>query len=108
VGKFAVTAFEYSMTGQQPQDAIQRIRIGAGGLGQCRCGLWRIAESVSDSKIGSGVSVRDSHVVACEIGADIVKLNVPKSEEAAAAAPKPYNTLTMSEAPSTNKAASDR
>ncbi len=36
--------------------------------------------------------------VACEIGADIVKLNVPKSEEAAAAAPKPYNTLTMSEA----------
>jgi class I fructose-bisphosphate aldolase len=36
--------------------------------------------------------------VACEIGADIVKLNVPKSEEAAAASPKPYNTLTMSEA----------
>jgi len=36
--------------------------------------------------------------VACEIGADIVKLNVPKSDEAAAAAPKPYNTLTMSEA----------
>ncbi|HTJ28204.1 MAG TPA: fructose-bisphosphate aldolase [Candidatus Limnocylindria bacterium] len=35
--------------------------------------------------------------VACEIGADIVKLNVPKSEEAAAASPKPYNTLTMSE-----------
>jgi len=35
--------------------------------------------------------------VACEVGADIVKLNVPNSEEAAAAAPKPYNTLTMSE-----------
>jgi fructose-bisphosphate aldolase, class I len=35
--------------------------------------------------------------VACEIGADIVKLNAPKSEEAAAASPKPYNTLTMSE-----------
>jgi class I fructose-bisphosphate aldolase len=35
--------------------------------------------------------------VACEIGADIVKLNVPHSEEAAAAAPKPYNTLTMDE-----------
>ena len=35
--------------------------------------------------------------VACEIGADIVKLNVPKSDEAAATAPKPYNTLTMSE-----------
>jgi len=35
--------------------------------------------------------------VACEIGADIVKLNVPKAEEAAAASPKPYNTLTMSE-----------
>lgn len=35
--------------------------------------------------------------VACEIGADIVKLNVPKSEEAASASPKPYNTLTMSE-----------
>ena len=36
--------------------------------------------------------------VACEIGADIVKLNVPNAETAAAAAPKPYNTLTMSEA----------
>ncbi len=36
--------------------------------------------------------------VACEIGADIVKLNVPKSEEAASASPKPYNTLSMSEA----------
>jgi class I fructose-bisphosphate aldolase len=35
--------------------------------------------------------------VACEIGADVVKLNVPNSEEAAPAAPKPYNTLTMSE-----------
>ena len=35
--------------------------------------------------------------VACEIGADIVKINVPHSEEAAAAAPKPYNTLTMNE-----------
>ncbi len=35
--------------------------------------------------------------VACEIGADVVKLNVPHSEEAAPAAPKPYNTLTMSE-----------
>jgi len=35
--------------------------------------------------------------VACEIGADIVKLNVPKSEEAASASPKPYNGLTMSE-----------
>lgn len=36
--------------------------------------------------------------VACEIGADIVKINVPKAEEAAATSPKPYNTLTMSEA----------
>ncbi len=36
--------------------------------------------------------------VACEVGADIVKINVPKAEEATAAAPKPYNTLTMSEA----------
>ncbi|HYW54815.1 MAG TPA: hypothetical protein VE826_12665 [Dongiaceae bacterium] len=36
--------------------------------------------------------------VACEIGADVVKLNVPNAETAAAAAPKPYNTLTMSEA----------
>ena len=36
--------------------------------------------------------------VACEIGADIVKINVPKADEAAAASPKPYNTLTMSEA----------
>jgi fructose-bisphosphate aldolase, class I len=36
--------------------------------------------------------------VACEIGADVVKLNVPKAETAAAAAPKPYDTLTMSEA----------
>jgi class I fructose-bisphosphate aldolase len=35
--------------------------------------------------------------VACEIGADIVKLNVPHSEVAAASAPKPYNTLTMPE-----------
>ena len=35
--------------------------------------------------------------VACEIGADIVKLNVPKSEEAAAASPKPYNGLSMGE-----------
>ncbi|HEX3469234.1 MAG TPA: hypothetical protein VHT05_14235, partial [Candidatus Elarobacter sp.] len=35
--------------------------------------------------------------VACEIGADIVKLNVPKSEEAASASPKPYNTTTMDE-----------
>ena len=35
--------------------------------------------------------------VACEIGADIVKLNVPNSDEAAAASPKPYNTLMMSE-----------
>ena len=35
--------------------------------------------------------------VACEVGADIVKLNVPNAEEAAASAPKPYNTLTMSE-----------
>ncbi len=36
--------------------------------------------------------------VACEVGADIVKINVPKSEAAAAASPKPYDTLTMSEA----------
>ncbi|MBV8750708.1 MAG: fructose-bisphosphate aldolase, partial [Candidatus Eremiobacteraeota bacterium] len=35
--------------------------------------------------------------VACEIGADIVKLNVPHSETAAASAPKPYDTLTMDE-----------
>ncbi|HZO93042.1 MAG TPA: hypothetical protein VFB22_04680 [Candidatus Baltobacteraceae bacterium] len=35
--------------------------------------------------------------VACEIGADIVKLNVPKSEEAATASPKPYNGLSMGE-----------
>ncbi|MBV9440419.1 MAG: fructose-bisphosphate aldolase [Candidatus Eremiobacteraeota bacterium] len=35
--------------------------------------------------------------VACEIGADIVKLNVPKSEDAAGASPKPYNTLAMPE-----------
>jgi class I fructose-bisphosphate aldolase len=35
--------------------------------------------------------------VACEIGADIVKLNVPNAEEAAPTAPKPYNTLTMDE-----------
>jgi class I fructose-bisphosphate aldolase len=35
--------------------------------------------------------------VACEIGADIVKLNVPHSETAAETAPKPYNTLKMDE-----------
>jgi class I fructose-bisphosphate aldolase len=35
--------------------------------------------------------------VACEIGADIVKLNEPNADEAAPAAPKPYNTLTMSQ-----------
>jgi class I fructose-bisphosphate aldolase len=35
--------------------------------------------------------------VACEVGADIVKLNVPHAEEAAPTAPKPYNTLVMSE-----------
>ena len=35
--------------------------------------------------------------VACEVGADIVKLNVPNAEEAAPTAPKPYNALTMSE-----------
>ena len=36
--------------------------------------------------------------VACEIGADIIKLNVPKWEESkAAASPKPYNTLQLSE-----------
>ncbi|GAC1414291.1 MAG: class I fructose-bisphosphate aldolase [Candidatus Velthaea sp.] len=36
--------------------------------------------------------------VACEIGADIIKLNVPKWEESkAAASPKPYNTLHLSE-----------
>ena len=36
--------------------------------------------------------------VACEMGADIVKLNVPKWEEAkAAASPKPYDTLHLSE-----------
>jgi class I fructose-bisphosphate aldolase len=36
--------------------------------------------------------------VACEIGADIIKLNVPKFEESKAAAlPKPYNTLNLGE-----------
>jgi fructose-bisphosphate aldolase, class I len=36
--------------------------------------------------------------VACEIGADIIKLNVPKFEEAKASAlPKPYNTLNLGE-----------
>ncbi|MFN2460509.1 MAG: class I fructose-bisphosphate aldolase [Candidatus Velthaea sp.] len=36
--------------------------------------------------------------VACEIGADVIKLNVPKWEEAkAAASPKPYDTLHLSE-----------
>jgi class I fructose-bisphosphate aldolase len=35
--------------------------------------------------------------VACEVGADIVKLNVPKSDKAAPGAPKPYDTLTMDE-----------
>jgi fructose-bisphosphate aldolase, class I len=35
--------------------------------------------------------------VACEVGADIVKLNVPGSEKAAPASPKPYDTLTMPE-----------
>ena len=35
--------------------------------------------------------------VACEIGADIVKLNVPKSEVPAPTAPKPYDTLVMDE-----------
>jgi class I fructose-bisphosphate aldolase len=36
--------------------------------------------------------------VACEIGADVVKLNVPKADAAAPGSPKPYDTLTMSEA----------
>jgi class I fructose-bisphosphate aldolase len=35
--------------------------------------------------------------VACEVGADVVKLNVPKSDKAGAGAPKPYDTLTMDE-----------
>jgi class I fructose-bisphosphate aldolase len=35
--------------------------------------------------------------VACEIGADIVKLNVPKSDSPGAGAPKPYDKLTLSE-----------
>ncbi|TAM78065.1 fructose-bisphosphate aldolase [bacterium] len=36
--------------------------------------------------------------VACEVGADIVKLNVPKwEEEKAASMPKPYNTLNLDE-----------
>ena len=36
--------------------------------------------------------------VACEVGADIVKLNVPKwEEEKAASMPKPYNTLKLDE-----------
>jgi class I fructose-bisphosphate aldolase len=35
--------------------------------------------------------------VACEIGADIVKLNVPNSEVPAPNAPKPYDTLVMDE-----------
>ncbi|TAM58325.1 fructose-bisphosphate aldolase [bacterium] len=36
--------------------------------------------------------------VACEVGADIVKLNVPKwEEEKAAALPKPYNSLKLDE-----------
>jgi class I fructose-bisphosphate aldolase len=35
--------------------------------------------------------------VACEVGADIVKLNVPKSDKPGAGAPKPYDTLTMAE-----------
>jgi len=35
--------------------------------------------------------------VACEIGADIVKLNVPNSEVPAPSAPKPYDTLVMDE-----------
>jgi fructose-bisphosphate aldolase, class I len=36
--------------------------------------------------------------VACEIGADIIKLNVPKFEEAKASVlPKPYNTLNLGE-----------
>ncbi len=36
--------------------------------------------------------------VACEMGADIIKLNEPKFEESkAGASPKPYNTLTFSD-----------
>ncbi len=35
--------------------------------------------------------------VACEIGADIVKLNVPNSKRPPPASPKPYNTLDMDE-----------
>lgn len=34
--------------------------------------------------------------VACELGADVVKLNVPEWDEMAAAAPAPYNTLRPS------------
>ncbi len=33
--------------------------------------------------------------VGCELGADVVKLNVPEVDEKAAAAPKPYNTLRL-------------
>jgi class I fructose-bisphosphate aldolase len=33
--------------------------------------------------------------VACEIGADIVKINEPKADVATPSAPKPYDTLTM-------------
>jgi len=33
--------------------------------------------------------------LACELGADVVKLNVPEFDEKAAASPKPYNTLRL-------------
>ncbi len=34
--------------------------------------------------------------LACELGADVVKLNVPEFDDKAAASPKPYNTLRPS------------
>jgi fructose-bisphosphate aldolase, class I len=34
--------------------------------------------------------------LACELGADVVKLNVPEFDDKAAASPKPYNTLRLS------------
>ncbi len=33
--------------------------------------------------------------LACELGADVVKLNVPEFDDKAAASPKPYNTLRL-------------
>ena len=67
MGKFPVTAFEYSMAGKQAQDAIQRIRIGAGGLGKGRGSAWRIAQSVSDSKIGDHVQTSRQRVSSCNL-----------------------------------------